>query len=112
MAAERLMNFVDDPIGGLGTFQFAANVIINPIYVGDGILIDFDSLDEIGLTSVRDPIAGEPLATSLLHIIDVEGGGEFPSIAAFKGGLDLSLQPIEIPLMCAELFDAVLRRYV
>jgi hypothetical protein len=52
MAAERLMDFVDDPIGGLGTFQLMANIIINPVDVGEGILIDLDSLHEIGSPSV------------------------------------------------------------
>jgi hypothetical protein len=52
MAAERLIDFVDDPIGGLRTFQLMANMVINSIYVGECIRIDLDSLHEIRSTSV------------------------------------------------------------
>ncbi len=46
------MDFVDDPIGGLETFQLMADIVINPIDVGEGILIDLDSLHEIRSPSV------------------------------------------------------------
>jgi hypothetical protein len=110
VAAECRIDFVNDPIGSLGTFQLAANMVINSIYVGERILVDLDSLHKLGSTSVRDPIAGESLATSSLHIIGVEVCGWLASIAPFEGRLDLILQPIEISLMCAERFDAVLGR--